>query len=129
MIVKWISLGILFFLEYNCFAMLCWFLVYKVNQLDVYTYLLPLGPSSKRSIPPLQIITEHWAELPVLYSSFPLAVCFTHESVYMSTLLSLLVPPCPYPTVLTCLFSTSASLFLPGNRFICIIFLGSTHMR
>ena len=41
-------------------------------------------------IPPL--ITEHQAELPVLYSSFPLAICFTHGSVYMSMLLSQFAP-------------------------------------
>ena len=29
-------------------------------------------------------ITEHRAELPVLYSSFPLASYFTHGSVYVS---------------------------------------------
>ena len=32
---------------------------------------LPLTP-----IPPSWVITEHWAKLPVLYSSFPQAVCF-----------------------------------------------------
>ena len=61
--------------------MLCWFLLYKVNQLDVYIYLLPLGPCSNRSIPPLQVFTEHWAELPVLYSSFP-QLSGLHMGVY-----------------------------------------------
>ena len=51
-----------------------------------------------------------WA--PVLYSSFPLAIYFTHGSVYMSILISQFIPPSPYPTVSTCPFSMSTSLFL-----------------
>ena len=35
-------------------------------------------------ITPLEVVTERWAELPGLYSSFPLAICFTQGSVYMS---------------------------------------------
>ena len=38
----------------------------------------PLTPS------PLNVITEHQSELPVLYNYFPLAVCFTHSSVYVA---------------------------------------------
>ena len=44
---------------------------------------ISLPPSTPpHPIPPLQVITESWAELPVLYSSFPLAICFTCGSVY-----------------------------------------------
>ena len=32
-----------------------------------------------------------------LHSSFPLAIYFTHESVYMSILFSQSVPPSPFP--------------------------------
>ena len=61
----------------------------SLNQLWVYIYPLPLEPPSHPpSISPLRVITEHQAELPVLYSSFPLAICFTHDSVYMLMLLS-----------------------------------------
>ena len=67
------------------------------------------------SIPPLEVITEHWTELAVLYNSFPLAIYATHGSVYMSTLLS--HHPL-YPQV----HSTSVSLFLTSNRFIWTIF-------
>ena len=74
-----------FKLEYNCFTMLCQFLLYNnVNQLYVYTYSLPLQPPSHSPIPPIQVITEHRAELPVLYCSFPLAIYFTHGSVFIS---------------------------------------------
>ena len=42
-----------------------------------------LPPSTPpHPIPPLQVVTERWAELPVLYSSFPLAICFTCGSVH-----------------------------------------------
>ena len=37
-------------------------------------FLLDIPPS----IPPLSVLTDPWAELPVLYSSFPLAIYFTH---------------------------------------------------
>ena len=33
--------------------------------------------------PPLWVITENWAELPMLYSRFPPTICFTHGSVCM----------------------------------------------
>ena len=52
----------------------------------------------------LSVITEHWAELPVLCSRFPLAICFTHGSAYMSALLSQLVPPFPSSPVSTSRF-------------------------
>ena len=50
-------------LEYNCFTILCQFLLYKkVNQLYVYTYphipsLLRLPPTLP--IPPLQVVIKH----------------------------------------------------------------------
>ena len=39
-------------------------------------------------IPPHYVITQHRAELPLLCSSFRLAIYFTHGSVYMPVLLS-----------------------------------------
>ena len=43
-----------FLLEYNCFIMLCSFLLYnEVNQLYVYIYPLPLGPPPPPPIPPI----------------------------------------------------------------------------
>ena len=56
------------------------------------------------------------AELPVLYSSSPLVICFTHGSTHTSMLLSQLVPPSPPPVVPTSPFSMSASLFLPWKH-------------
>ena len=37
--------------------------------------------------------TENQAELPVIYSRFPLAICFRHGSVYMSMPISQFIPP------------------------------------
>ena len=70
-------------------------------------YLLPLGsPSPIQSI---HVITEHWAELPVLYSRFPLAFYFTGGSVFMSNLIFQFIPPSSSLQVSTCWFSVPAS--------------------
>ena len=88
-------------LEYKCFTMLCQFLLYnKVNQLYVYIYphipsLLRLPPTLPT--PSLQVITKHRADLPVLCSSFPLAMHFTSSSVYTSMLLFHFIPASPFP--------------------------------
>ena len=73
--------------------MLYGFLLYNMNQLHVYVYLLPLEPPSHAPapIPPLWVITERQAELPFI--SFPLAICFTHGSGYASVLLSQSISP------------------------------------
>ena len=49
------------------------------TRLNDFTYIspLPFKPPSHAPILSLQVVTEHQAELPVLYSTFPLAVCFT----------------------------------------------------
>ena len=47
----------------------------------IYTHIYPLllgPPSHPTHTPPLWVITEHRAELPVLYNSFPLDTYFTH---------------------------------------------------
>ena len=103
--------------------MVCQFLVYnKVNQLYIYicshiSSLLYLPPTLP--IPPLQVVTKHRADLPVLCGCFPLAICFTFGSVYMSMPLSHFVTsypsPSPYPQVHSlvglCLYSRLATRF------------------
>ena len=122
-------------LEYNCFTMLHQFLLYnKVNQLYVYIYphipsLLGLPPIIP--IPPLQVVTKHRADLPVLCGCFPLAIYFTCGSVYMSMPLSHIVPaypsPSPCPQVHSlhlCLYSCPAPRFLRTFfqiPYICVI--------
>ena len=96
------------------------FLLYnEVNQLYAYIYPLSLRPPLASH--PIEVFREHSAELPVLYSSFPLALYFTHVSVYMSNLISQFIPPSP-SWLCPCLFSMSASLFLPCKQvhlYIC----------
>ena len=109
--------------EYNCFTMLCQFLLYnKVNQLYVYIYphipsLLLLPPTPP--IPLLQVVTNHPADLPVLCSCFPLAIYFIFGSVYMSMLLSHFVPA-------TLLPSRVLQFFLYVCVFIPVLPLGSS---
>ena len=68
-------------MEYNCFTVLCWFLLHiKVNLLHAYMRPLALGPPSLLSILHIQIFTEHRAEL-LVDSRFQPAVYFTHGSV------------------------------------------------
>ena len=82
--------------------MVCQFLLYnKVNQLYVYIYphipsLLRLPPTLP--VPPLQVVTKHRADLPVLCGCFPLAIYFTFGSVYKSMPLSHFVPAYPSPS-------------------------------
>ena len=80
--------------------------IFNAFQLDLDLDLLPL------SNPPLWVITEHWAELPVLDRSFPLAVYFGHVSAYMSVLFSQFVSPSLSFPVSTC---PSNNIFLNSN--------------
>ena len=102
-------------MEDNCFIILCWFLPYIImNQPQVYTCLLPPEPPPiSLPIPPLYVSTEHWIELPVSHSKFPLAIYFTYGNVYASKLFSQLITLFPSCTVSTSLFSMSASPLLP----------------
>ena len=113
-------------LEYNCFTMLCQFLLqHKKNQLYVYIYphipsLLHLPPTLH--IPPLYVITKHQADLPVLGNYFPLAIYFTFASVYMSVLLSDFVPAYPSPSPCPQVHSLHLHLYsCPAPRFITTI--------
>ena len=89
-------------LEYNCLTTVCQFRLYnKVNQLYIYIYrhissLLHLPPTLP--ISPLQVVTEHLADLPVLCGCFPLAIYFTYVSVCMSMSLSRFIPAYPSPS-------------------------------
>ena len=90
--------------------MLCWFLPYiNTNQPQVYICPLPVQLRS-HLLPHSTPLSCHRA--PVLCSNFPLAICFTYGNVYVSVLLSQLIPPSPSPNLTASPFSTSASLFL-----------------
>ena len=122
-------------LEYNCFTMVCQFLLYhKVNQLYINMYphissLLHLPPTLR--IPPLQVDTKHRAGLPVLCGCFPLAIYFTFGSVYMSMPLSHFVPAsrsplCPQVHSLVGLHLYSR--FVPRFFVTIFFFLDSIYM-
>ena len=93
----------------------------------MHTYIPSLLKLPSMPDPHFTHIGHHkpFSELPVLYSTFPLAIYFTHDSVCacvcvcvcvcLSMLLSQFVPYSSSPTASASLFSTSASLFLPGN--------------
>ena len=42
-----------------------------------YVHSLLNLPFASHSIPPLQVVMEHWFDFPASYSKFPLAICFT----------------------------------------------------
>ena len=103
-------------LEYNCFTMLCQFLLYnKVNQLYVYIHphipallrLLPILP-----IPPLQVVTEHRADR----ADLPSDAAASHQL----SILHLVVYICQ------CYCLTSSKFTLPPPRvlksilYVCI---------
>ena len=50
-------------------------------------------------IPPLQVVTKHRADLPVLCGCFPLAIYFTFGSVYKSMPLSHFITTYPSPSL------------------------------
>ena len=109
------------------------FLLYnKVNQLYIHIYphiscLLPLPPTLP--IPPLQVVTKHQADLPVLCSCFPLAIYFTFGSVYMSMPLSHFIPTYTPLPVSSSPFSMYASLFLSCPQVLQnLFFLDSVYM-
>ena len=114
-------------LEYNCFTMVCQFLLYnKMNQLYIYIYphissLLRLPHTLP--IPSLQVVTKHRADLPVLCGCFPVAICFTFVSIYKSMPLSHFTPAYPSPSPCPQVHSLSLCLYsCPDPRFFRIIF-------
>ena len=114
-------------LEYNCFTLLCYFLLYnKVTQLYVYVYphiLYLLRLPLTLPIAPLQVVAKHRADLPVLCSCFPLAIYFTFGSVYMSMPLYHFVPAYPSPSLCPQLHSLHLHLYsYPDPRFFRTIF-------
>ena len=116
--------------------MLCQLLLYnKLNQLYVYIYphipsLLNLLPTLP--IPPLQVVTEHQADLPVLCSCFQIAIYFIFGSVYMSMLFSHFIPAYPSPSPCPQVHSQRLRLYsCPDPRFIrtiSFLFLDSIYM-
>ena len=94
-----------------------------------YTYiscLLSLPPTPP-CIPLLQVITEHQAELPVLYSNFPLASYVTHGNVYTPVLLSQSIHPtlsflcCVHKSILYICISIPTLQIGPSVPFVFLL--------
>ena len=120
-------------LEYNCFTTLCQFLLYnKVNQ--PYAQICPHIPSLLSfpptfPIPPLQVVTKHRADLPVLCGCFPLAIYFTFGSLYMSVPLSHFVPAYPSSSPRPQVHSLCLQLYsCPATKFISTFFFFRFHI-
>ena len=66
----------------------------------VYAYIpSSLGSPPSSPIPPLWVITDHWAELPVLYSRLAITACFTNgtwQCIYTDPHLPM-CPTVPFP--------------------------------
>ena len=80
----------------NCFTMPCWFLPYNnANTINIHVSP-PTWTSLPSPTPPHPSRLSQSARLSsLLYSNFPLASYFTYGNVYVSMLLSQLVPPSP----------------------------------
>ena len=107
--------------------MVCQFPLYnKVSQLYIYicphiSSLLRLPPTLL--IPPLQVVTRHRTDFPVLCCCFPLAIYFTFGSIYMSMPLSHFVPAYPSPSPCTQVHCLRLHLYsCPAPRFFITIF-------
>ena len=129
-------LFICFLLQYNCFTLLCYFLLYnEVYQPYAYTYI-----PSLLDLPPTQAL--HFAHPRSSQSAKLRCLCYTWQqlSSYLWTygaslvawmVLSQFFPPSPSPS-LPCPHIHSLHLHLcsyPANRFICTIFLDSIYMH
>ena len=93
--------------------MLCWFLLYSVNQPEAYLCPFPTEPPSPSPVSLLQVITEHQTEFPV---SIPTSyLVYTWLYIYLN-ITSSICPTLSFSTMSTSPFSTSASLFLPCKQ-------------
>lgn len=95
-------------------CVLCFCCTTRESAISICMSPPPKLPSSAQPHP-LQVIAEHRAELPVLNSSFLVAVCFKRSSVYISVLLSQFLLPSPSPPCSQvhslCLYSVCSRLF------------------
>ena len=114
--------------KFFCYVHIYCEMITTIKLINTYINSLPDEPLFHSPIPLLQVIAEHQAELPVLHSSFPLAIYFMHGSPCQYHSLTLCILPSPFSTVSTSLFPISASLFLPCKWFINTIFLDFIHM-
>ena len=101
LIIKDLSFLLFFFFHWKLIALQLCVGFCKTTMQIRREYCFPLEPPLLPPISSLLSLTEHRAGVPVLYSRFPLVIYFTHDSVYMSMLLSELILPSPSPSVST----------------------------
>ena len=128
---------IYFYLEDNCFTILCWFLPninrishrYTLPQVREYRCPLPLElPSHFPSHHPSRLSQGTRFELPVSYKKFPLAISFTYGNRNASMPLSRFIQPSPSHIVSTSLFSVSTSPLLPCKK-VYLYHLSRIHLN
>ena len=93
-----------------------------------YTHVPPKPPSHLPPHPTLYIVTEPQFEVPESYSKFPLTICFTYGSVYVSMLLSPFVPLPPPRLCPQVRFLCLRLHCCPADRLISTILLDSICM-
>ena len=114
-----VCISFFFKLRCSCFTVLCQFLLYsEMNQLCVYMYPHPLGHPSHPPIPPSNPShpsrSSQSTELSSLcYTAASHWLSILHMVVYTCHSQPLISPNIPLYPSCSCLFFTSASLFLP----------------
>ena len=107
-----------FYLENDCFTMLCWVLLYDcVNQLEVYICPLlsePLSHSPPHSSPLCCHRAQVWA--PCVIQHLLTSIYFTYGNIYVSMLLSQFIPPPYLPTLGPQVCPLLTSLLLPCKQ-------------
>ena len=109
-------------------AIIIYIYMYIYMHIHIYVCVCPVPCEAPSPLPPHPIMLSQSIRLgSLLYSSFPLDICFTHDGVYMSKLLSQYCLPSPFLTVHK--FSLLLPLrSFPANRFISTIFLDSIYI-
>ena len=98
-------------------------------HIHISPYPLPLASPTHPPYPTLLGGHKAWADLPVLCSCFPLAICFTFGSVYMSMLLSHFISAYPSPSLYAQVHSLHLHLYsCPAPRFFRTIFFFRFHI-
>ena len=117
--------------QYHWPMILWWFLPY-INMKWPELYICPLPPESPSCLPPhptpLGCHKPLGFGFPVSYSKFPLAVYFTYGHVYVSMLLSQIIPPSPSPLCPKVCSSCLHLLCFPTSSIIGTTFLDSICM-
>ena len=103
---------ILLLLFLKIFIVVVFAIHWHESAMDLHVFPIPIPPPASLSIPSLWVFPVHQAWALVSCIQPGLVVCFTLDSILVSMLFSLNIPPSPSPTEYKSLFCTSVSLFL-----------------